>query len=405
MPEGYRVRDNGAGPRPPTVLFVSDETDFTGATVVLLRIMKGLDRSRLAPAAFFHQANERLAGILRDEGIPFVRSAAFGTLEGTRGLETGVGPGKILARAGAIARLTPALTRAIRDTRAAVVHANNYPLALYCAPACVLARTPFIFHDHNLREIRARNWLNYRAVGGLCNRTVVVSDACKANLSPAVPTGKITVIRNGVELPAADPARAQRVRESFGLGPGEPLLAIIGQPREEKGIHVFIEAAASIAREFPAAKFLVVGYLFDEDPYHRRLRDMVGRLGIERQVVFTGWRNDIPDIVAAIDVLVHCRTTPEPAALVLIEGMAAAKPVVVSDTGGSREIVVDGVTGRLYPAGDSDALARAVAELLRDPARLAAMGAAGRARVEQCFTIERQVGEFEALYRSILTSA
>lgn len=387
------------------MLFVSDETDFTGATVVLLRVMRGLDRTQFAPAAFIHESNQRLAGLLRDEGVPVVESAAFGTLEATRGLETGAGPGKILARAGTIARLTPALAAAIRRTGASVVHANNYPLALYCAPACVLTRTPFIFHDHNLREIRARNWLNYRTVGGLCRRTVVVSDACKANLSAAVPPGKITVIRNGVELPAIDPGRARRVRESFGAGPGEPLLAIIGQPREEKGIHVFIEAAGVIAREFPSAKFLVVGYLFEEDPYHRRLREMVATLGIERQVVFTGWRDDIPDIVSAIDVLVHCRTTPEPAALVLIEGMAAAKPVVVSDTGGSREIVIDGVTGRLYPPGDGHALAGAVMELLRKPGRLEAMGAAGRRRVEDTFTVERQVREFEAVYRSLLVPA
>ena len=399
------MRGEPAGPAAPTVLFVSDETDFTGATVVLLRIMRGLDRTRFAPAALIHEANERLAGILRDEGIPVLRSRAFGTLEGTRSFETGAGPGKIVARARTVARLTPVVVRAIRSTGAHLVHANNYPLALYCAPACVLARTPFIFHDHNLREIRARNWLNYRVVGGLCRRTVVVSDACKANLSPAVPAGKIAVIRNGVELPALDPVRARRVRDSFGAGPGDPLLAIIGQPREEKGIHVFIEAAGLIASEFPAAKFLVVGYLFEGDPYLRRLRDMVNQLGIGRQVVFTGWRNDIPDIVAAVDVLVHCRTTPEPAALVLIEGMAAGKPVVVSDTGGSGEIVLDGVTGRLYPAGDSRALAQAVSGLLRDPGRMAAMGASGRARVERGFTIERQVREFETLYRDILASA
>lgn len=387
------------------MLFVSDETDFTGATVVLLRIMRGLDRSRFAPAAFIHEANARLAAILRDEGIRCVPSAAFLTLEATRGFETGAGLGKMLARARTIAGLSPALARAIRDTRAAVVHANNYPLALYCAPACILTRTPFVFHDHNLREIRARNWLNYRAVGSLCRRTVVVSDACRANLSSAVPPGKITVIRNGVDMPMLDAARARLVRASFDVGPGDPLLAIIGQPREEKGIHVFIEAAAAIAREFPAAKFLVVGYLFEDDPYHRRLREMVSQFGITRQVIFTGWRNDIPDIVSAIDVLVHCRTTPEPAALVLIEGMAAGKPVVVSDTGGSKEIVLDGVTGRLYPAGDSASLAAAVAELLRDPKRLEAMGAAGRRRVERYFTIERQAREFEALYRGILTPA
>lgn len=384
------------------MLFVSDETDFTGATVVLLRIMKGLNRDRFAPRALIHEANTRLEQILRDHAIPCATTDAFGTLDGTLALESGAGLRKIAARSATIARLTPQLARCIRTSRAGVVHANNYPLALYCAPACVLTRTPFVFHDHNLREIRARNWLNYRMVGAFCRKTVVVSDACRANLSPAVPREKIVVIRNGVDLPALDSARAARVRASVGAGPADPLLAIIGQPREEKGIHVFIAAAARIAKEFPSAKFLVVGYLFEEDSYHRRLREMVTCLGLQQRVVFTGWREDVPDIVSAIDVLVHCRTSPEPAALVLIEGMAAGKPVVVSDTGGSREIVLDGITGRLYPAGDASALASAAIDLLRDPDRLRAMGVAGRRRVEDGFTIERQVREFEDLYEGML---
>jgi glycosyltransferase involved in cell wall biosynthesis len=392
----------GAGRR--TVLFLSDETDFTGATVVLLRVMKGLDRSRFTPVAVIHEANSRLAGILEAEGIRCFRTAAFGTLDGMRGLETGIGLRKTAARLAVIAGLTPTLVRCIRASRPDVIHANNYPLALYCAPAALLTRTPFVFHDHNLRDIRPRNWLNYKLAGLASRKTVVVSDACRRNLEAAVPARKIVVIRNGVDLPGAQEVSAQDIRASLGVAPDAPLLANIGQPREEKGIHVFIEAAAKIAEAFPAARFLVVGYLFDGDPYHRRLREMVASLGLERHVLFTGWRDDIPAIVSSLDILVHCRTTPEPAALVLIEGMAAGKPVVVSDTGGSREIVLDGVTGKLYPAGDAAALASCVIELLHDPQRLKEMGAAGRRRVEDTFTVARQVREFEDLYEDIVRS-
>jgi glycosyltransferase involved in cell wall biosynthesis len=402
MGDERTLQDAQAMTRRRTVLFLSDETDFTGATMVLLRVMRGLDRRRFAPAAFINHANVRLSRILREEGIPCSESRAFGDLDTVRGLETGVGWRKTSARLAAIARLTPALVRCIRGSGADLLHANNYPLALYCAPAAVLTRTPFVFHDHNLREIRPRNWLNYKAVGWLCSRTVVVSEACRRNLAAAINTDKIVVVRNGVELPAISTSRARDVRVSLGIEPAAPLLAIIGQPREEKGVHVFIEAAAAIVKVIPAAKFLIVGYLFDADAYQERLRGLTDRYELQDHVIFTGWRDDIPDVVSAIDLLVHCRLTPEPAALVLIEAMAAGKPVVVSDTGGSSEIVLNNVTGKVYPPGDARALATAVIELLQDRDQMKQMGIAARKRVESEFTEERQVEEFEDLYQRIL---
>jgi glycosyltransferase involved in cell wall biosynthesis len=268
----------------------------------------------------------------------------------------------------------------------------------------VATRTPYLFHDHNLRPISARNWLNYRAVGLFASRAVVVSEACRRHLERAIPAAKLQVIRNGIDLGEASTEPSPALRRQLAGSEHAPLVALIGQPREEKGTHVLLEAAPEIVARHPDARILIVGYLF-QDEYQRRLDELVRSHGLERHVIFTGWRNDVPAIVANVDVLAHCRVTPEPAALVLIEAMAAARPVVVSDTGGSGEIVIDGVTGRLYPPGDAKALARAVIELLDDPVRAAAMGRAGRTRVEQHFTLAAQARAFEQVYAELSTGA
>lgn len=398
---GSAFRTTGAGSVRRVILFVSEETDLTGAGMVLLRIIKGLDRSRFTPVVFVHEANQRLVRHVVQLGVPSVASDAFGDLVAQRALESGAGVRKMAARLRIIGRLTPQLVRCIRQHRVDLVHANAYPMALYCAPACLLTNTPFIFHEHSLRSVRPHNWLNYWLVGRTAARTIAVSEACKRNLLSAIPSSKIAVIRNGVDPTAVEPDAADRVRAEFGVGPGEFLLALVGQPREEKGAHVYIEAAAEIVREQPSTRLLVVGYLFEEDAYQQRLYRLVRSLGLERHVIFTGWREDIPVIMWAIDMLVHCRLTPEPAALVLIEAMAAGKPVVVSDTGGSREIVLHGVTGLLYPPGDAKALARSVLDLLRHPEKLKAMGVAGRRRVDELFTMDRQVQQFQEVYTEI----
>jgi glycosyltransferase involved in cell wall biosynthesis len=141
----------------------------------------------------------------------------------------------------------------------------------------------------------------------------------------------------------------------------------------------------------------LVGAL-ENPPYEAELRTRLAELGTEDAFIFTGWRRDVADVMRAMDVCVVATTSPEPAALSLMETMAVGRPIVATNTGGTPEIVDDAVTGLLFPPGDAAALADRVCRLLANPAERARMGEAGRARVAARFSVARHLDAMLDLY-------
>jgi len=125
-------------------------------------------------------------------------------------------------------------------------------------------------------------------------------------------------------------------------------------------------------------------------------------LGIADRVEFMGFCKDVPERIAAVDILVHASTTGEPFGQVILEGMAEGKPVVATNGGGVPEIVVDGVTGSLVPMGNAQAMADAVCDFLEHPEKAQQMGREGRRRVESHFTIQQTARRAEAVYEEML---
>ena len=125
-------------------------------------------------------------------------------------------------------------------------------------------------------------------------------------------------------------------------------------------------------------------------------------LGLKEKAIFTGLRNDVPRLMAALDVVVHASSQPEPFGLVVIEGMAAGKPVVATAAGGVLDIIEDGVNGLLVPCKDSKAMARAIIKILSDRDKAEQIGNAARQRIFEKFTVRHQVTAVQNLYDSIL---
>jgi glycosyltransferase involved in cell wall biosynthesis len=142
--------------------------------------------------------------------------------------------------------------------------------------------------------------------------------------------------------------------------------------------------------------------LFKEQQYEAEMHELAKELGIAHAVEFTGFRNDVPHLMGKLGILVHASTTGEPFGQVIVQGMAAGKPVVATNGGGVPEIVVHGTTGLLVPMGDVSAMAAAICTLLEAPAMAAEMGYAGRQRVLDHFTIERTARKIEAVYADTL---
>jgi glycosyltransferase involved in cell wall biosynthesis len=211
---------------------------------------------------------------------------------------------------------------------------------------------------------------------------------------------RTAVIYSGIEL------RPQEETDGESVRPHPPLIGLVGRITRWKGQDVFLRAAVKVLRRFPAARFQVIGAaLFHESDFDREVKGLAHDLEIESSVEFTGFRDDVPDLLAKLDVLVHASTTGEPFGQVIVEGMAAGKPVVATDGGGVPEIVVHNETGLLVPMGDASAMADAICQILEAPMLAKKMGELGRRRVREHFTVERSAAKAQGLYDRLLTSA
>jgi glycosyltransferase involved in cell wall biosynthesis len=218
------------------------------------------------------------------------------------------------------------------------------------------------------------------------------------------------LIHNPVDLERFRPGLDRaRLRQELDVSTETPLIGQIAHLTPWKGHDLFLRIARAIAHEFPGSRFVIVGGAIYETAGHEGYRETLERqareLRLADRVVFLGERQDVPEILAALDMLVHCPTSPEPFGRVLAEAMAVGTPVVSADSGGSAEIVEEGVTGRLVPAGNVDGFAAAVVELLRDPGLRERMGSAGRHRAERLFPIGVHTAAVLAAYDSIMRSA
>jgi len=182
------------------------------------------------------------------------------------------------------------------------------------------------------------------------------------------------------------------------------VVTTVGRLQQWKGQHVALAAAVRVVREFPQARFLIVGdALFGiEKEYPQRLRSLVRELGLGDRVMMLGHRNDIPAILAASDVVLVPSINPEPFGIVTIEAMAAGKPVVASNAGGSLEILTHGDTGLLVPPNSPDALAEAIMQLLANRELRSAIGMRASQVVRDRFTVKRALEGWQRVYLECL---
>jgi len=209
---------------------------------------------------------------------------------------------------------------------------------------------------------------------------------------------KLRVIYNGIDPSPFEGAKVNRetVRKSLGVLTHERVVISIANLIPYKGISDLIEAAAAVTERMPAVKFLLVG---EDRGIQKQLEAKAHRLGISQQVIFLGQRLDIPDLLAAGDLLV-LSSHEEGFSNVILEAMASGLSVVATDVGGNREAVMDGITGWLVPPRDPVAMADRILDLLGDRARDGSLGRRGREWVKEAFTIDRMVAAHMNLYES-----
>lgn len=246
---------------------------------------------------------------------------------------------------------------------------------------------------HLIPGVRQMDAVSARA----CSRIICISGAVRdfVHREIGVPERLLTVVRYGMDPEPAGPGR-DALRAELGIAPGDPVVGIVGRLHDQKG-HVYLfQAFRRVLAAHPRALLVVAG----DGPEREALDRLAGELGIAERTRFLGFRADAPALMHAFDV-VAVPSLYEGFGLVLLEAMAAARPLVASSVSAIPEIVVEGETGLLAPPRDPHALAAALTALLDDPARAARMGAAGRARLLTEFTVERMVEATARVYRSV----
>lgn len=383
------------------VLYVEGNVDSTigGSYFSLLFLVSGLDRSRYEPVVVF-AAENAMAPRFRARGIttlvrPLAPAATF------------AGPfGSLVSKAVTFARWwlmePPRLAKLLRRERIALVHLNNGIQRNHSwMLAARLAGIPCITHE---RGISARYSLLSRWLAGRLAAVVCISGAVRDNLVRAGLGGlPLALIHNGLDPSEMRVTRTPRsIRAELGISEQARVVGIVGNIKAWKGQEVVVRALAALRDEFPDLVCLLIGDTSPNDAaYRARLIGVIEEGGLSGRVLITGFRSDVANYVAALDIQIHASVAPEPFGRVLLEAMALGKPLVASRGGAVPEIVIDGETGLLFEPGRSDALARCLRELLNDPARAARLADAGRRRLEAEFSITRNVERTESVYGSL----
>jgi len=211
----------------------------------------------------------------------------------------------------------------------------------------------------------------------------------------------VVSIPAGVDLHRFNPESIKNIddiRKELSIGDTDPVVGCVGVLRSWKGQRVLVGAALSLKEEFPDLKVLLVG----DGPMLKYLDRDLQELGEKDWIILTGYRKDVPKLIAMMDILVLPSTRAEATSQVIPQAWAMGKPVVASDVGGIPEIVENGIDGMLVPGNDPITLAFAIRKLLKDQKKREEMGKAGQRKARERFSFIRQVDLTMNVYESLM---
>jgi len=369
------------------ILYVNGTAHIGGAEVSLFNLIKNLNKDSFAPVVAVPsegQFVDKVRALNVDVNIT-------GLMEFSRYK----GPSFLKA--------TFRLASLIKKEKVDLVHANSIYIAEQSLVAAKMAGVPCICHVRDLAPV-----LGAGRVRGLAFRKtekiIAISEAVKRDLTEKlkVPGEKIVRIYNGVDTQEFHPGiSGDAFRQEFNLG-SKRLVGMVGRLSPEKGHEAFLKAGAPILRDRDEARLVIVGSSDLAPPdYRARLDTLIGQLGIREKVVFTGFREDLPRVMAALDVVV-VPSMREPFGRVIVEALAMEKGVIASNSGAVPEILSHDC-GVLVRSEDNVALKEAITGLLTNTARCKRLGRIGRGIVQEKFDIKKNVSEIEGLYRNAKT--
>jgi glycosyltransferase involved in cell wall biosynthesis len=368
---------------PVNVMHIIEDLENGGAERVLVTLVSGLDSKRFRPVVCCLTKKGRMAGELEARGIPVVTMNKRPKIDFM-----------MLLR----------LRQMMREQKIAIVHTHVFTANFWGRLAAILARVPvLITHEHSTFTVenRYRRWIET----GLMRRTnqmIAVSENLRRRL---VSEGRfapdlVMTIHNGLRLHASplSEARREQLRQELGLKKFTHVIGTVGRFEPRKNYPLLIAAMVMLLQKHPRAALLMIGAGPEEEKLRRQARDA----GIAEQVIFTGYRSDIADLLGVMSTFCLSSTT-EGISMAILEALLAGVPAVATQVGGNPEIIPDRSHGILVPSGDATALAEALTETLSNRETALKTALRGQARVRELFSAEHMIRRIEKLYGDCLT--
>lgn len=285
----------------------------------------------------------------------------------------------------------------LKDEHVDLIHAHEFDANVQGAAVAVHLGIPLVATVHGkhyfwekLRRRLAYRWVSRRAT------MVAVSEDLKRFIveKVGVSSDRITVLYNGVDVPPIPVlADIEACRREMNLQGTDRVVGVVGNLYPVKGHQYLIDAIPEVLKKYPDTSFVFAG----RGQLETALKQQVNRLGLGTRVHFLGLRQDIPRILALLDVFV-LPSLSEGLSMAILEAMMAGKPVIVTRVGGNPEIVLEGETGFLVPPKDSPALAASLIALLKNRHLASEFGENGKRRAERQFSLQTMVSSYQALY-------
>ncbi len=290
----------------------------------------------------------------------------------------------------------------LRATPGAVVHTHNANAHYHTVAAALglpIARLINTRHGMGAAQPRSRGEWLYRRTMRRTDTVAAVCGAARARFAQqgVSPRGRLLSVPNGIRIDRFSSASEEHraaLRSDLGLAPDTRIIGSVGRLNPVKDQSTLLRAFARLRVEFVDTALVLVG----DGALRGSLESQAAALGIADTVRFLGDRSDVRELLQGFDIFA-LSSLSEGYSMALLEACASGLPIVATDVGGNREIVVDGRNGRLVPPARDDALADAFATLLRDPAGAAAMGSAGREWALREASVETMARRYDALYR------
>lgn len=374
------------------VLYYEPSSGFGGSSSNLYHILRQVDKRRVNPVVVTHKDGDQFERIqtlsdVKLEKIPFDKVDSW----------SNVGYIKTLTEfLFTVVPFSNVLAKYIRDNDVDVIHINtNIMLGLPMILAAKKTQRPvycYIRESKPLSKIE-RMFIKY------VNKFFVLNSEALKIYSQDIPANRIEIVYDGLDLDQFHQIDSNAFLDEFNLRDYK-LVGMVGRIITGKGHVEFAQAAQNVIKQCPQTKFVIVGAVKgDGAEYFDDLKQYIAKHQLENHIVLTGWRTDVKQITAALDILVLPSTTfPEGLPNSIIEAMALGKPAIATDIPGPPEIIDHETTGYIVQPGNVDEMSERILTILQDSDLAKRMGQAGRKRAEELFDVRKVVRRFENIY-------